>query len=217
MTRGISVLLVDDHVLFREMLDERLRSEGMDVSGLAGSGDEAIAFAEDTRPDVVVLDIDMPGTSAFKAARSLREVSPRSRVMFLSAFVQDRYVDQALSVEASGYLTKSDPLDVIIGAIRSVHSGATYFSPEVRSRIVIDPGGARLGNVARSRVTTLTDRELEILAYVAEGLSQKQIARLSRISVKTVQRHVTHIMEKLEIHDRVGLARFAIREGLIEA
>lgn len=214
---GISVLLADDHVLVREMLHERLTREGMKIVGLASSGDQVVELAAECLPDVAVLDIDMPGISAFQAAREVRRVSPNTRVIFLSAFVHDSYVDQALAVEASGYLTKSEPPEAIVEAIRRVHRGRSSYSRSVLDRIVVDPAGVRLANGSRSRCGLLTEREREVLGYVAMGLPQKQIARLAGISVKTVQHHVTHLMDKLEIHDRVELARFAIREGLVEA
>ena len=214
---GISVLLADDHVLVREMLHERLSREGMEIVGLASSGDQVVELAAECLPDVAVLDIDMPGMSAFQAAREVRRVSPNTRVIFLSAFVHDNYVDQALAVEASGYLTKSEPPRAIVEAIRRVHRGRSSYSRSVLDRIVVDPAGVRLANGRRSRCGLLTEREREVLGYVAMGLPQKQIARLTGISVKTVQHHVMHLMDKLEIHDRVELARFAIREGLVEA
>jgi DNA-binding NarL/FixJ family response regulator len=214
---GISVLLADDHVLVREMLHERLTREGMEIVGLASSGDQVVELAARWGPDVAVLDIDMPGISAFQAAREVRRASPNTRVIFLSAYVHDNYVDQALAVEASGYLTKSEPPEAIVEAIRRVHRGRSSYSRSVLDRIVVDPAGVRLANGSGSRCGLLTEREREVLGYVAMGLPQKQIARLAGISVKTVQHHITHLMDKLEIHDRVELARFAIREGLVEA
>lgn len=213
----VRVVLADDHTLVRDMLHDRLTREGMQIVGMAASGEDAVHFAAAHQPDVVVLDIDMPGISAFEAARSVRTASPTTRVIFLSAFVRDTYIDQALGAEASGYLTKSEPPDAIAEAIRKVHGGATRYSLEVLDRIVIDSSGARLGGNEQTRFELLTDREREILGYVARGLPQKQIARLAGISVKTVQHHIMHLMDKLEIHDRVGLTRFAIREGLVEA
>jgi DNA-binding NarL/FixJ family response regulator len=212
-----TVVLADDHALVRDMLSERLSREGMEVVALASSGDRAVELASSDPPDVVVLDIDMPGRSAFEAARQVLRVSPSTRVIFLSAFVHDRYVEQALEVGASGYLTKADPPQAIVDAIRRVNEGGTCFSPEVLDRMVIDRDGARLADGSSSRLGLLTDREREVLGYVAKGLSQRQIARLAGISVKTVQHHITSVMDKLEIHDRVELARFAIREGVVEA
>lgn len=217
MSLVVTVVLADDHTLVRDMLQDRLSREGMRIVGVAASGEEAVDFAAIHQPDVVVLDIDMPGISAFEAARLVRLASPSTRVIFLSAYVHDAYIDQALGAEASGYLTKSEPPDAIVEAIHKVHSGATSYSLEVLDRIVIDSSGVRLGGHEQTRLELLTDREREMLGYVARGLSQKQIARTAGISVKTVQHHIMHLMDKLEIHDRVELARFAIREGLIEA
>lgn len=213
----VSVVLADDHVLVREMLRELLARAGMVVAGVAESGDVAVELVAEAQPDVVVMDIDMPGICAFDAARDMHRVSPSTKVIFLSAFVHDCYIAQALGVEASGYLTKSEPPAAIIEAIQNVHRGATSYSAAVRDRIVIDPVGVRLGGGAKSRFESLTDREREVLAYVARGLAQKQIAYLIGVSVKTVQQHIMHIMDKLEIHDRVELARYAIREGCVEA
>ena len=120
-------------------------------------------------------------------------------------------------VGASGYLTKADPPHAIVDGIRGVNEGGTCFSPAVLDRMVIDRDGARLATGNRSRLGLLTDREREVLSYVAKGLSQREIARLAGISVKTVQHHITSVMDKLQIHDRVELAHFAIREGVVEA
>ena len=212
-----TVVLADDHALVRDMLCERLSREGMEVVALASSGERAVELASSDPPDVVVLDIDMPGMSAFEAAREVQRVSPSTRVIFLSTFVHDCYVEQALEVGASGYLTKSDPPQAIVDAIRRVKKGGTSFSSAVLDRMVIDRDGARLANGNGSRLGLLTDREREVLSYIARGLSQRQVARLAGISVKTVQHHIMRVMDKLEIHDRVELARFAIREGVVEA
>lgn len=217
MREPTTVVLADDHALVRDMLCERLSREGMRVVAVASSGDRALELASSDPPHVVVLDIDMPGISAFEAARELQRVSPSTRVIFLSAFVHDCYVEQALEVGASGYLTKADPPQAIVDAIRTVNEGGTSFSSAVLDRMVIDSGGARLAGGNGSRLGLLTDREREVLSYVAKGLSQRQIAHLAGISVKTVQHHITRVMDKLEIHDRVELARFAIREGVVEA
>ena len=216
MDDPISVLLADDHALVRDMLRHRLIEEGMTVVGAAATADEATQLGIALHPDVAVLDIDLPGRSAFDAARSIQQASPSTRVVFLSAFVHDHYIEQALEVEASGYLTKAEPPDAVVRGIQTVVRGATCFSQEVIERVVIEESGARLAG-GHARIETLTDRERQVLAYVARGLQQKQIARLAGISLKTVQHHVTHVMDKLGIHDRVELARFAIREGIVEA
>ena len=215
MSKTASVLIADDHALVRDMLRLRLLREGMEVVGAVGTAEEAERLGSSLRPVVALLDIDMPGRSMFEVARAIQTASPETRIVFLSGFVHDAYIEEALGVEASGYLTKSESPDVIVAGIRKAAGGATCFSPEVLDRIVIDEHGARLGG-GHTRFDTLTDRERELLAYVARGLQQKQIARQAGISIKTVQTHITHLMDKLSIHDRVELARFAIREGLIE-
>jgi len=132
-------------------------------------------------------------------------------------FVHDVFVEQALSVKAHGYLTKREPPDTVVMAIREVISGGAYFSEEVESRIVVDEKGANLQSKSKSLVSTLSPRELEVLQYIAQGLGKKDIAKLTNLSVKTVDHHTSRLMNRLKIHDRVDLARFALREGLIQA
>ena len=215
MPDPITVLLADDHTLLRDMLSQTLVAHGMKVVAEVGSADAAEALGCSTSPDVAVLDIDIPGKSIFEVARSIQQASPGTRVLFLSAFVHDQYIEEALAVEATGYLTKTEPPEVLVASIRKAVSGATSYSAEVINRIVIGESGARLAGY-HARIELLTDREREVLCYVAQGLQQKQIATCAGISIKTVQHHIMHLMEKLAIHDRVDLARFAIREGLVE-
>lgn len=215
--RTISVVMVDDHALVRSTLASWFASTpDIRVVGEAASADAALALVYDRRPDVVLLDIDMPGLLAFEAARTIRSRIPDSKIIFLSAFLHDHYVEQALAVEASGYLTKGEPPAALADAIRAVASGGVFFSPDVQARIVIDSRGARLANGPSTRLSTLSQRELDVLRYLARGMSKKQIAQVMRLSAKTVDNHSTSLMSKLDIHDRVELARFAIREGLAE-
>jgi DNA-binding NarL/FixJ family response regulator len=212
-----SVLIADDHALVRDMLAQHLEREpGISLVGATADAGEALALAEHEKPDVVVLDIDMPGLSAFEAARKIASSAPRARIVFLSGYLNDAYIEQALALEAGGYISKSEPVDAIVRAIRKVAGGSLYFSPQVQQRIVVDGNGVRLRSGPHARLQLLTPREMEILGYLAKGLAKKEMARLADISVKTVDQHCTHIMEKLDIHDRVELAHFAIREGLVE-
>ena len=215
MTDVARLLLVDDHQLLREMLQEQLESEGFEVV-TTGDTTEAIELGAELRPDVAVLDIDMPGRSTFEVASVLQTESPDTRVVFLSAHVHDAYIEQALAVEASGYLHKGDSLDEILAAIKVVLGGSTCYSPQVLARIVVDGSRARLADAPRSRSSLLTARERDVLVYIARGLSQRQVAHVVGISIKTVQHHLEHVMDKLNIHDRVELAHFAIREGIVE-
>ena len=217
MSPDIKILVVDDHALVRGALCERLEKEPLfSVVCAAGTAGEAIEKVAQNNPDVVLMDIDMPGLNCFDAARRIADLQPETRIIFLSGFFSDRYIEQALAVRARGYLTKRETPEAVVAAIREVAAGGACFSEEVRSRIVIDSRGATLAGEETSRVSTLTPRELEILRYIARGLAKKEIANIMHISVKTVDRHSVNLMSKLDIHDRVELARFAIREGLAE-
>lgn len=218
MIQPISILLVDDHTLMRRMLEDLLaREPDIQVVGTADNAEGAVDEAIRQRPDIVLMDIDMTGLSCFEAARTIHRQDPTICIIFLSAFFHDRYIEQALAVEAMGYLTKAEPPESVMNAIRAVAAGRSYFSPEVQSRIVVDSNGTRLTTPIRSRSATLSNRELEVLRYLANGKSKKEVAQTMHISVKTVERHCCNLMEKLDIHDRVELTRFAIREGFAQA
>lgn len=224
VNQEIRVLLVDDHALVRETLSSRLDSEpDIRIVGQVDRADDVDRLVDEEHPDVVLMDIDMPGMNSFDAARRIAERGSQAKVLFLSAFFHDRYIEQALAVRAFGYLTKSERPQNVIAAVREVAHGNTYFSHEVRERLVVDQGHVRLaettrpGEAARTRASTMTPRELEVLRYIARGLSKKEMATVMKISVKTVENHSGSLMKKLDIHDRVELARFAIREGLAEA
>ncbi len=219
MKEHVTILLVDDHAMLRESLASCLRNEfDLNVVGTAENADIAVGEAVKLSPDIVLMDIDMPGRLCFDAARTIQARCPGTRIVFLSAFFHDRYIEQALAAEASGYITKSENTSVIIKAVRMIASGGSYFSPEVLARIVVDEGGTRLARKGeRCRASMLTSREAEVLRYIARGLSQKEMAKLMHISPRTAHCHSVNIMTKLDIHDRVELARFAIREGLAEA
>lgn len=218
MSNPITVLLVDDHALMRDMLANRLSDEpDLQVVGTVESADAALTAGTTHEPDIILMDIDMPGLSCFDAARTLQRLLPKTSIIFLSAFFNDRYIEQALAIEASGFLTKTEPPESVIAAVRAVAAGKCYFSAEAQSRIVIDSGRTRLAHPVQSRASTLTNRELEVLRYLARGMAKKEIARTMHVSAKTVNNHASHLMNKLDIHDRVELSRFAIREGLAEA
>jgi NarL family two-component system response regulator LiaR len=212
----IGVLVVDDHTLVREMLADRIGSErGMYVTAQAATSDEAVRLCAELEPDIVLLDIDLPGISAFDAARTMNSGAHPPRIIFLSAFIQDGYIAQALEVRAAGYLSKATPPSEVVDAIRTVGAGRTAMCAEVLDRLILEtlPTGPGVGAVVRR--TLLTPREREVVSLVAAGLQQKQVAARMGISIKTVQTHLVHAMDKLDIHNRVDLARYAIREGLV--
>lgn len=215
------ILLVDDHTLMRETLRDRINQEvDLKVVGTAASADEAVELAGVLSPDVVVMDIDMPGRLCFDAACDIVAMSPETRLVYLSAFFSDRTIRDALAAHAVSYLTKDESPEVVIDGIRQAARGLSYFSPSVRDRLVIGPNNKITleddGKPA-TKADLLTRRELEMLRYLARGMSKKEIAATIHRSYGTVDKHVEKLMNKLDIHDRVELTRFAIREGLAEA
>jgi DNA-binding NarL/FixJ family response regulator len=211
-------MVVDDHAMVRSAIARGIASEpDLEVVAEASDAEEAIASALAMRPDIVIMDIDMPGPICFEAARRMAEEIPDTKVIFLSAFFHDHYVEQALAVKARGYLTKREPQEALVAAIKEVARGGVCFSEEVRNRIVVDESGIRLDGGEHTRGQNLTQREVEVLRYLARGMSKKEIATTMHRSVKTVENHCSNIMNKLDIHDRVELTLYAIREGLAEA
>jgi DNA-binding NarL/FixJ family response regulator len=213
----IKVLLVDDHALLRESLRGRLSQEhAIGVVGVAANADEGLELARELQPDVVLMDIRMPGVDCFAAASRLRTVCPQARVVFLTAYAHDHYIEAALKAGAVGFLTKCEPPERVVAAVRAAAIGRTSYSDDVRARLAVEQDRPQLANAISARASTLTPREIETLRYVARGLSKGNIAKLMHVSPRTVDRHTENLMHKLRIHDRLLLARYAIREGLIE-
>ena len=157
----------------------------------------------------------MPGLSCFDAVRSILSVCPSTKILFLSAFIFDRYIEQALSVNARGYVTKSEPPDVIVKAIRTVARGRTFFSQEIETRLVLGNKGLRLMDEYHTPASTLSAREREVLCYIARAMTKRQIAETMFLSVKTVENYCARLMDKLGIHDRVELTRYCLRVGYV--
>jgi DNA-binding NarL/FixJ family response regulator len=216
MSRSIRILIVDDHTLLRESLAVRLRSEpDLDVVDTVADAEQAIRKAESHRPDIVLLDINMPGVDGFDAAARMSRVVPDVRIVFLSAYCNDHFVEQAVRVKAKGYLTKTESPDRLIEALRSVANGESIFSSDVAERLsrirATEPANGNHDAPAH-----LTRREHEVLRYIALGLTRREMAETMHISTKTVAAHTSSLMAKLGLHDRVALARYAIRRGLVE-
>ncbi len=215
----IRVAVADDHSVFREGLVVQITNEpDMTVVSTAEDADAAVREVCACKPDVLLLDIEMPGLDAFTAVGILAERQPDVRVILLSAFTHDVYIGRAIKAKAWGYVSKNEPFNTVCDAIREVHRSWVYYSSDVKARIVNTPDGPtlqpQLCDGAASRVEQLTPRETELLIYLARGLSTKQLAHAMGISAKTVDNHKVHLMNKLAIHDRVELARFAFREGI---
>jgi len=216
--RTIRILVVDDHGLIRESVGAALNWEqDLTVVGSASNADEAIRKALELKPTIVLMDIDMPGASCFDAIRIIRSRLPETRFLLFTAYPHDGHLDRALQVKANGFVLKHDGIASLATAVRHVAEGRFYCSPAIMNRLVVDGKDIRLANPPQSRLNLLSPRELELLRILAQGTSLKEAARLLGISPKTADKQKTSIMAKLDIHDRVELARYAIREGLIEA
>lgn len=213
----ISLVLVDDQALVRRAVGDRLAAEpDIEVLGSAANADDGIAAISRMLPDVGVLDIDMPGRSIFDAAKAMRAAAPKTNLLFLSAYTRDSYIEQALRVGGAGYLTKDQSPDEVANAVRLVAAGRTAFAPSIVARLVFDGSGVSL-RASDGPLSLLSDRETEVMGYLARGLSKKEIASTMHLSVKTIENHAGSLMGKLDIHDRVELTLFAIREGLTSA
>jgi two-component system NarL family response regulator len=214
--RPLRLLLVDDHHLFRTGLRELLQEEGFEVAD-ADSGEAALRRAPRFGPDVVVMDLGLPGISGVEATRCLRETAPTARVVVLTMSDDDRQVLDAVRAGASGYLLKEATLDDITAGIRAVAAGYCPVAPRVARVLVDELRRTRLKReprVAEGPMRGLSDREHQVLALIAEGCDNAQIARQLYVSPSTVKNHVSHLLEKLGVANRVQAAAYAIRHGL---
>ncbi len=215
--KQITVLLADDHTIMREGLRALLELEpDMQVVGEARHGREAVELAKKLRPDVVVMDIAMPQLNGVGATQQMLEALPGTKVLILSAYSDDPYVHRVLAVGAVGFLVKQSSSQGLSKAIRAVVRGNIFLSPSLSRRVQEQhrpggpPVGAKIGGV-------LTAREMEVVQLIAEGSSNKETGVALGISVKTVEKHRQHLMDKLGIHDTAGLTRYAIAHGIIES
>jgi len=217
--KRIAVLLVEDHTIVRQGLRLLIEAEGdIQIVGEAKTGREAVQMARSIRPEVIVMDIAMPLLNGLQATRQILKDLPSTKVLILSAHSDPEYVDQVVKIGALGYLVKQSSGDVLAMAIRELQKGKTFFSPAIAKRLKEDYQRSSDGvGLQRKSTTVLTSREAELLQMIAEGHVNKQIAAELGISIKTVEKHRQHLMEKLNIHDIAGLTRFAIATGIIES
>ena len=206
--------MVDDHKLLREGLCSLLAKEpDIKIVGQAGDGREALSLVRELVPDVVVMDIAMRNLNGIEATRKIiRDVSG-TRVLILSMHSDPRFIRSVLHAGASGYLLKDSAFTELVNAIRSVAKGGTYLSPSIAGPVVKE-FVKDLSKRDDSVITGLTLREKEVLQLIAEDKSTKQIAGILKVSVKTVETHRQHLMEKLKVRNVAGLTKYAIREGL---
>lgn len=213
----IRILLADDHLLFRQGVRNLLSQEpDMEVVGEAGDAAEALARVDETRPDIVLLDVGMPGLSCFEAARQIRREQPDTQVVFLSMYDDDDYLNQGVEAGARGYILKDSPIDQLLTAIHEVRRGGSYLSPRLLTRLVAG-FRAREGSPWRSPVESLTKRERDVLKMLAEGRTVKEIAGQFQLSVKTIEAHKFNLMRKLDLHNKAQLVHFAIHKKVIPA
>ncbi|NNF44105.1 MAG: response regulator transcription factor [Phycisphaerales bacterium] len=217
--KTIRVLCVDDHSFLIEGLRARFELEGdIECVGALPDAEQLVPRVRELRPDIVLLDIEMPGPDSFESAADLKRHAPDVRTIILSAYVRDHYISAAMKAGAWGYFAKGDPARTIVEGIRKVAGGDMAFSPAVEERC--QPAthhGSRVTEAPRSRLDLLTGREQEVLRLVGRGMTRSEIAKTLSRSPKTIDGHRESIMQKLDIHDRGELVRFAIREGLVEA
>jgi two-component system response regulator NreC len=212
------VLIADDHAIVREGVRMILAKEkDIDVVGEAEEGGQALQLVETLRPDVVIMDISMPGMGGIEATQKLKERHPKVAVLVLTMHEDESYVFQLLRAGASGYVLKRAAAQDLVQAVRAAAKGEAFLYPSVARKVVEDYLRRVESGEERARYDGLTEREREILTLIAQGLGNQQIAEKLYISIKTVQTHRAHVLEKLGLHDRTELVRYAIRKGLIEA
>ncbi|NLW07941.1 MAG: response regulator transcription factor [Clostridia bacterium] len=216
---AIRVMLVEDHVVVREGLRALLtREKDIEVVGETGAADDALALAEEASPEIVVMDLQLgEGPSGVEVTRALLEKNPGLKVIILSMFDDEDLVFRALGAGARGYVLKRAGVEELVKAIRLVASGEAYLAPQIARRL-IDGLQERLSHAraAARGEPELTEREKEVLSLAAEGLTNAEIARRLYISVKTVQAHRANLMQKLGLHDRVDLVKYAIKKGFLQ-
>lgn len=214
--RLIRIVLVVDHCMLLESLAFRIDAEpDFQVVGTASSGELGLRLLLKEIPDVAVLDVDLPDRSPFELVSRLKDLKAETKPVFLTGLFSDVLLDQAIQHDARGYFTIDEPVERIIDGIRRVAAGEHCFSEAVSRRLEFDPKRKRYRIHSGGRSSSLTGREIEVLRHLAKGGSVKEVGRAMHLSHKSIDSHKYRIMRKLGIHDRVELARWAIREGFV--
>ena len=223
--KRITVQLAEDHMVVREGLRKMLKLEAdFEVVGEAQDGRQAVALAKKLHPAVVLMDIAMPLLNGLEATRQMLKVLPATKVLILSAHSDDAYITNAMESGAAAYLLKQTSGHDVCRAIREVQKGKPFFSTSISRHLdrinrlnrLNPPSLDRVGKI-NDKAAQLSSREMEVLQLIAEGNANKEIAAELSISIKTVEKHRGHLMEKLDIHDAAGLTRYAIGAGIIES
>jgi len=216
--KRITVLLAEDHAIVRQGLCALLNADGhFQIVGEARTGREALNLALSLRPDVILMDIAMPVLNGLEATRQILAAIPAAKVVILSAHSDDEYIKRMTAVGVAGFIEKQTSAEILTRAIKKVAEGGVFFSPSIAKRLDADCKPADREGLARANGAQLTSRESEVLQLVAEGSANKQVAAELGISVKTVEKHRQHLMDKLNIHETAGLTRYAIAAGIIES
>ena len=214
----ITVLLAEDHAIVRQGLCALLNTDGhFKIVGQARTGREAVLLAESLKPDVILMDIAMPVLNGLEATRQILATNPAAKVVILSAHSDDEYIERTRAVGVAGFLEKQTSAEILTKAIREVAKGNQFFSPCIAKRMSNEGKPRDRNGVLKVNGSRLTSRESEVLQLVAEGSANKQVAVELGISIKTVEKHRQHLMDKLNIHDTASLTRYAIAAGVIES
>lgn len=215
---SIRILIADDHAVVREGVRELLKLvDGFEVVGEAADGHEAIALCSELHPDLVLMDIAMPGLGGLEATIAIKKDDPRIKVLVLSQYDDPEYVRRFLGAGVDGYVLKRAAGSELVAAIRAIERGGLPLDPAIARDAITNGSHRDAAEAAADPYEALTDREKQVLKLTAEGCSNKQIAALLDISVKTAISHREHLMRKLQLHNRTDLIRFALRTGVIRA
>lgn len=215
--KKVKLLVADDHKIFRQGIKKLLDEESdLQVVGEAADGREAVKKATELKPDVILMDIAMANLNGLEATKQIKKVLPDVKVIMLTMHKNEEYVLQSFQAGASGYILKEGAVEELVSAIRSIHQDKSVLSPTI-SKTLID---AYLRKMETGKTETpfdlLTDREREVLQLIAEGNTNRDVAKSLFISVKTVEAHRAHIMQKLNIHEIARLVKYAIQKGLVD-
>ena len=216
---SITVVIADDHALFRRGLTMVLESEpDIDVVGEANDGHEVVSLAEKYMPDLVLMDVRMPGRGGIDAAQAIKDAVPHTKILMLTISDEEEDLYDAIKAGASGYLLKEISIEEVADSIRQVHAGQSLISPSMASKLLTEFAAMARKDEEKQQMPTprLTDREMEVLTLVAQGLNNRDIAKELFISENTVKNHVRNILEKLHLHSRMEAVVYAVREKLLE-
>jgi DNA-binding NarL/FixJ family response regulator len=212
----IRVFLTDDHTLFRQGIRTLLSAEpDIEVVGESANANDAVERTAELRPDIVLLDISMPGMSCFQAIRQIHKLRPETKVLLLTMYDDEDYLAEGMDAGAKGYILKDSPAEHLLLAIREAHRGGSYMSPRMLTHLVEDFRSRARSEHPVPRFETLTGREKEVLKLLAEGNSVKEIAGELDLSLKTVETHKFNLMRKLDIHNKAQLVQYAIQKKII--